>query len=96
MSNPNAIAILQEKVERIISDNKSLRSQLQKVTGERDKLAQKHQRTEIEVSALEKRVKILETAASFAGGGSDQKSARQRVNRLLREIDSCIALIHKA
>ena len=45
--------------------------------------------------ALEKQVQTLETARAFAGSKADNRAARLRVNRLIREIDNCIALMNR-
>ena len=46
-------------------------------------------------SEIEKRIKTLETAGGFLTSRTDRRTARLRVNRLLREIDGCIALMNK-
>lgn len=95
MKETNPIDTLREKVQRLIDDNRSLRAELGKVTAEREKIARQKRKTEEKNMELEKRVRVLETANALSGSRSDTRAARQRVNKLLREIDSCIALMNR-
>ena len=95
MENEAIIKSLGEKVERIISDNKALRVQLQTLSREREKLAGQKREAEQRILELEKRIKVLETTGSFIGNRADNRAARLRVNKLLREIDNCIALLNR-
>lgn len=95
MSKSNTIEDLREKVERIISDNQTLRSEIRKLKTEKDRLTLQRRSAEEQVKILEQRVKTLETAASFAGKETNNRLARLRINQLLKEIDSCIALMNR-
>lgn len=95
MKETNAIETLNEKVQRLIDDNRTLRTELKKLGAERDKTALQRRKAEEKVQELEKRIRVLETAGALAGQGGDTRAARQRVNKLLREIDSCIALMNR-
>ena len=54
-----------------------------------------------EKRALQERVRELEEElsrkllAEGLGGGRDREQARMRVNRLMREVDKCIALLNR-
>ena len=37
----------------------------------------------------------MQLTAGLAGGSADKEKARARVNRLMREVDKCIALLNK-
>ena len=86
---------LGEKIRRVIDDNRRLREEMARLAEERDGLVLRNRETEERARSLERRVKTLETAGAFAGNRADYRAARLRVNRLLREIDSCIALMNK-
>ena len=83
MESKAVIASLKEKVGKLLADNRMLRAELKKLVAERDR------------TALQKRVQTLETARAFAGSKADNRAARLRVNRLIREIDNCIALMNR-
>ena len=74
---------LGKKIDRVLDDNRRLRSEALGLTTERDRLLR------------QKRIKTLETAEGFLTSRTDRRTARLRVNRLLREIDGCIALMNK-
>ena len=78
---------LGKKIDRVLDDNRRLRSEALGLTTERDRLLRQKREAENRIRLLEKRIKTLETA--------DRRTARLRVNRLLREIDGCIALMNK-
>ena len=77
--NKAIIDSLKKKVSRIIEDNRRLRSEVRELTAER----------------AGRRIKTLETAAGLMGNRGDSRIARLRVNKLLREIDKCLALMNK-
>lgn len=47
------------------------------------------------LAASEKRYADLKTARSFEAANEDKKEIKQRVTRLVREIDKCIALLNE-
>lgn len=70
-----------------------------KVTAQRDELADECGRLREQNRSLQEQVKRLESELTFtqvseglAGDERNRKKARARVNRLLREVDRCIAL----
>lgn len=95
MANDSRIEALDRKVDRLISDNKMLRGELSKVKAEKERSDRGRRLSEQTVKELEKRVKVLETTGSFMGTREDNRAARLRINKLIREIDNCIALINK-
>lgn len=95
MKETNPIETLRDKVQRLIDDNRSLRAELGKLTAEREKITRQKRQAEEKVLELEKRVRVLETAGALSGQAGDTRAARQRVNKLLREIDRCIALMNR-
>ena len=85
---------LGKKIDRVLDDNRRLRSEALGLTTERDRLLRQKREAENRIR-LEKRIKTLETAGGFLTSRTDRRTARLRVNRLLREIDGCIALMNK-
>lgn len=95
MAENTIIQTLREKVGQLIANNRGLRSDLTKVIAERDKAIARRRAAEEKILLLEKRINTLETAGGFGGTRADNKAARLRVNRLLREIDDCIAMMNR-
>ena len=95
MESKTIIATLKGQVGKLLDDNRMLRAELKKLVAERERIALQKREAEEKILALEKRVRTLETARAFAGSKADNKAARLRVNRLIREIDNCIALMNR-
>ncbi len=95
MADNTVIQNLKEKVGVIIADNQRLRNEISKLKSEKERLSLKNNQAEAKISELEKRINTLETAGSFLGTKADNRAARLRINRLLREIDSCIAMLNR-
>lgn len=95
MSKSAVIDAIKAKVERLVADNRKLRDDFRKVSQNRDKLQSTNRELASEVARLEKRVQVLELRESMIGDSENTKAARARVNRLMREVDKCIALLNK-
>ena len=93
--NKAIIDSLKKKVSRIIEDNRQLRNEVRELTAERDAIILEKRAAETEARQLGRRVETLETAAGLMGNRGDSRIARLRVNKLLREIDKCLALMNK-
>ena len=95
MESKTIIATLKGQVGKLLDDNRMLRTELRKLVAERERIALQKREAEEKILALEKRVRTLETARAIAGSKADNRAARLRVNRLIREIDNCIALMNR-
>ena len=93
--NKAIIDSLKKKVSRIIEDNRRLRSEVRELTAERDTVILEKRAAETEIRQLGRRIETLETAAGLMGNRGDSRIARLRVNKLLREIEKCLALMNK-
>lgn len=86
---------LKKKVARIIDDNRSLRQEVSRLNENYAKAVQEKRACEETIHRLNRRIEALEISGGFAGNHEDQRVARLRVNKLLREIDKCLALMNK-
>ncbi len=94
MPESPVVKSVKEKVGLLIADNRKLREELRKTAEHRDKLKAGNRELEAEIARLEKRIAVLELKDGMTGTG-DNKLARARVNRLMREVDKCIALLNR-
>lgn len=94
MSESPVVKSVREKVGQLIADNRKLREELRSVAQQNDKLKAGSRELEAEKARLEKRIAVLELKEGMTGTG-DNKLARARVNRLMREVDKCIALLNR-
>lgn len=98
MAKQQVVNSLIEKVGRVIEENTRLQATATKALGERDKLRNENKELKARIDQLEARLKLLELGEGLAGGANTEESrkrARAQVNRLMREIDGCIALMNR-
>jgi hypothetical protein len=87
---------------------KELKEKIQLVFGEFEKLEKKNEDLQHEINSLKNKVTLLEEgkgllatkyenlrlAKTIESGYGDNRSARQKINKLMREIDNCVALLN--
>lgn len=95
MSKTAVIDAIKAKIDRLVADNRKLRGEYAELSQQRDRLAADNRELTAKAAELEKRIQILELREGMAGGNGDTKAAKARVNRLMREVDRCIALLNK-
>ncbi len=97
MSQAQLIESLKAKVAKVIDDNRTLREQAARLRRAEEKLRVERSELRGRVAELEHRIGVLELSGSMGGNRSvqEEKRARARVNRLMREVDKCIALASK-
>lgn len=86
---------LRARVAAILGAHERMKGDLEKRTAERDKALGEKKDLERKVVELEERIRVLELTAGMKGVSGGSKAARDRVNRLLREVDKCIALMNR-
>ena len=95
MAQTPIIDAIKGKIERILSENDRLREETQKLAAGRDRLKAENREMAARIASLEERIAVLELKGAMAGGSEDAKLAKARVNRLMREVDRCIALLSR-
>ena len=93
MAENPIISGIEQKVTRIIEDNRTLRSECSDLVRQRDKLRGENRELQRRVTQLEKELSHAKLNAVLAGDKSDKRAAKARINRLVREVDDCIALL---
>lgn len=79
----------------MLAENERLYDERHKLLEQNAKLKDENLRLKNGIDTLEKRINVLELGESLSGSVADTKQAKARINRLMREIDRCIALINK-
>lgn len=95
MANKSIIEGIEKKVARLIEQHDHLKRQSATLQAERDNLVAKNRELTNKLAEAERRISTLELSEGLAGNAADKKQAKARVNRLMREIDRCIALLNK-
>ena len=92
----NVLDGVAKNVARLIAENRRLRAEVDRLAASRERLAAENRGLSTEIAGLERRLTIKELSDGFAAETVDRrgaKIARARVNRLLRDVDKCIALL---
>lgn len=89
MSEKSILDGLQRATQRLIADNRRLRGEVERLREGRVRAVAENKRLEEVVKELDKKLTVKELAGSFGAGG------KQRVERLVREIDLCLEMLNK-
>ena len=94
MAAQEIIANLAAQVRRLMAEHAKLRGLCDRMT-EGDALRKENRTLQERVRSLEEELSCVRLAEGLAGGGRNRERARARVNRLVREVDRCIALLNR-
>lgn len=94
MADNGVINSLEAKIKLIIKENEKLASENLNLVAQIESLSSANRELRQNAAALQKRIGVLELERGLVGQG-ETKRAQARINRLMREIDKCIALINK-
>ena len=94
MAENGVINSLDAKIKRLIKENERLASDNRNLSAQIDALSSANRELRLNAAALQKRIGVLELERGLVGQG-EIKRAQARINRLMREIDKCIALVNR-
>jgi predicted nuclease with TOPRIM domain len=98
MAKQQIVNSLAEKVSRVIAENFRLEQQQASLEADLKRLRSENRTLREKLDAMERKVALQSLGEGLAGGAADdaaRKRARAQVNRLMREIDRCIALMNR-
>ena len=75
------------KYELALSENESLKGELERC---RTELENKGDR----IKELEKKVELMQLGDAFKASSEDVKEAKRKIGRIVREIDKCISMLN--
>ena len=93
MAEKSVITNIEARVRLLIDDQKRLSGLCTEFAQQCDALQREKRALQEQVRDLAAEVAKLPLAAGLAGGRTNRDKARARVNRLMREVDKCIALV---
>lgn len=95
MTAQETIDNLVAQVRRLMSEHARQVGLCSESTAEIAALRRENRSLQERVRSLEAELARMQLAEGLGGGGRNRESARARVNRLMREVDRCIALLNR-
>ena len=83
------------RMRRLISEHRRLSELCVDLTAERDRLKTDNRSLREQLHTTQGELSRMQLAEGLAGGSKDRDKARARINRLMREVDKCIALLER-
>ncbi len=95
MADKSVITNLEKRVRRLIAAHQTLATLSEELKAEATSLRNENRRLEEENRRLKSELDRKELTEGLSGESKNRDKARARVNRLMREVDKCIALVSK-
>lgn len=95
MAEKGVIMNIAAQVDRLVGSHSALAKACSELTVERDSLREENKTLKLQIRDLQQQLSRMQLTDGLSGGGADRERARARINRLLREVDRCIALLNK-
>jgi predicted nuclease with TOPRIM domain len=88
------LAMLKRKVDELLGRYVEALDRLKDLGSEKEELERKLREREIEQAKLETKYNKLQLSGAIKGDEESTLLARKRINKMVREIDNCIALLN--
>lgn len=85
---------LSEKIKAIVSMLEKSEDERDRLQVEKNRLSEQVKLKTIAFEELERKCETLKLAKAILGSGENSHDAKIKVNRIMREIDKCIALLN--
>jgi predicted nuclease with TOPRIM domain len=91
----NLLVDFKAKVKQIIAKNEALKQEKNQLHGKIGDLEKNISQIRQENSLLQKKYENLKLAKMLVASDDENKDAKNRIQKIVREIDKCIALLNK-
>lgn len=86
---------IKKKIQMLVAAYERIKQENEVLSLKKQELENQLKNKEQVVADLEERCSRLKLANALSGDGSDMHDAKIKVNRIVREIDRCIALLNR-
>jgi hypothetical protein len=93
--NEALVDSLEEKIVKLIALHRECKSEVVRLSSENNELQETIKLKDNELKDLQHKYEQLKLAKLLVTGSDDVHEAKLKVNRIVREIDKCIALLNK-
>lgn len=95
METPQLIGGFKQKFEKFVYLYKELKSENQRIKAENADLKKELELKENELVEIRKKLETNDLAKTFLASSDNGQEAKLKINRIVREIDNCIALLNR-
>jgi len=95
METPQLIGGFKEKFEKFVYLYRELKYENSQIKTDIQELKQKLSEKDNQINELKHRLETNDLAKTFIASGDDSKEAKVKINKIVREIDNCIALLNR-
>lgn len=96
MADKSVINNFESRVRQLMDDHRRLSELCAQLTAQRESLRAENRTLQEHVRELDAELSRMQLTEGLAGESRNRDKARARVNRLMREVDKCIALLGRA
>lgn len=95
MADKSVIENIDARVGMLIEDHRRLKELCRELTTQREELKVENRSLQERLKGLNSELSRMQLTEGLAGDRRNKDKAKARVNRLMREVDKCIALLSK-
>lgn len=95
MADKSVILNLKEQIHKLIADHAKVTELCTELVTQRDLFKSENFDLKSKINRLNSELSQTQLIQGLAGVDNNRQKARTRVNRLMREVDKCIALVNK-
>jgi len=95
MDTPQLIGGFKEKFEKFVYLYRELKTENRQILADLKNLKEEISEKDNKINELKHRLETNDLAKTFIASGDNSKEAKVKINRIVREIDNCIALLNR-
>ena len=95
MDTPQLIGGFKEKFEKFVYLYRELKTENRQILADLKNLKEEISEKDNKINELKHRLETNDLAKTFIASGDNSKEAKTKINRIVREIDNCIALLNR-
>lgn len=91
----NLIKEFEENVRKLIAQRNALMEENNTLKADAERKQEDLMKAHKEILDLRKEYSLLETASGLGGSAESRENSKQHLNKIVREIDKCLALLNE-